>query len=144
MLVYRRPFRIEWGHCDAAGIVFFPNYFAMFDGNTHLLFEAAGWKKKDMLREFQILGTPLVDARCSFRVPSSYGDDVILESQIGEFKRSSFTVTHKLWRVENGAEVLGVEGLEARVWAINDPENPGRLKTQPIPDIVRARLSASA
>jgi len=61
MFVNRRTVRIEWGDCDAAGIVFYPRYFAMFDASTHHLFEAAGWKKKELIREFAIIGTPMVD-----------------------------------------------------------------------------------
>ena len=49
MLVNRRTVRIEWANCDAAGIVFYPNYFAIFDSSTHRLFEAAGWKKRDLI-----------------------------------------------------------------------------------------------
>lgn len=32
MLTNRRTVRIEWGDCDPAGIVYFPRYFAIFDG----------------------------------------------------------------------------------------------------------------
>ena len=44
MFSNRRKVHIEWGDCDAAGIVFYPRYFAMFDASTHHLFEAAGWR----------------------------------------------------------------------------------------------------
>ena len=56
MLVIRRAVRIEWADCDPAGIVFHPRYFEMFDTSTHHLFEAAGWKKRDLLREFGVDG----------------------------------------------------------------------------------------
>ena len=74
MLVNRRTVRIEWADCDPAGIVYFPRYFAMFDTSTHHLFEAAGWKKADLIREFSIIGYPMVDTRAKFLLPSSFGD----------------------------------------------------------------------
>ncbi len=37
---------IEFGDCDPAGIVYFPNYFRMFDASTAYLFEAALGMKK--------------------------------------------------------------------------------------------------
>ena len=41
MLTNSRIVRIEWQHCDPAGIVFYPRYFAMFDTSTTYLFEKA-------------------------------------------------------------------------------------------------------
>lgn len=34
MLVNRRTLRIEWGQCDPAGIVFYPQYWIMFDTSS--------------------------------------------------------------------------------------------------------------
>ena len=42
MFSNRRTVRIEWGDCDAAGIVFYPRYFAMFDASTHLSLRGGG------------------------------------------------------------------------------------------------------
>ena len=69
MLVNRRIVRIEWADCDPAGIVYYPRYFAMFDTSTHHLFEAAGWKKRDLLKAFDIVGYPMVDTRAQFIIP---------------------------------------------------------------------------
>ena len=41
MLTNTRRLAIEWGDCDAAGIVFYPRYFAMFDASTAYLLEKA-------------------------------------------------------------------------------------------------------
>ena len=68
---------------------------------------------------------------------SGTGDDVVVESSIAEFKRSSFLVQHRLCR----GEELAVEGHETRVWTVHDPERRGRLKSQAIPDEVKAALS---
>ena len=35
MLTSRHQVTIEWGDCDPAGIVYFPNYFRYFDGSTN-------------------------------------------------------------------------------------------------------------
>ena len=143
MLVNRRKVRIEWADCDAAGIVFYPNYFAMFDSSTHHLFEAAGWKKKDLIRDFEIVGYPMVDTRAKFMVPSSFGDDVIIETRVSEFRKSSFDVEHRLLKLlPDGTEVLAIEGFETRVWVGPHPDDATKLKSRPIPDEVIRRLSA--
>ena len=66
MLTNTRTVRIEWGDCDPAGIIFFPNYFRMFDHSTAMLFEAAlGMTKFEMFKRLEFAGYPLVARRPS-------------------------------------------------------------------------------
>ena len=69
-----RTVRIEWGDCDPAQIVFYPRYFAMFDGATQELFRAAlGVPKIEWVKKYGIIGIPMVDTRAKFIVPSRVG-----------------------------------------------------------------------
>lgn len=141
MLVNRRTVRIEWGDCDAANIVFYPRYFAMFDASTHALFEKAGWLKRDLIRQFDIVGYPMVDTRAKFMVPSTFGDDIVVETTISAIRTSSFDVLHKVLKPAPEDEVLAIEGYETRVWVGPHPDDPKRLKSRPIPQEVIRRLS---
>jgi 4-hydroxybenzoyl-CoA thioesterase len=141
MLVNRRAVRIEWADCDPAGIVYYPRYFEMFDSSTHRLFEAAGWKKRELLSEFGIAGYPMVDTRAKFIAPSAFGDDIVIETRIAAFRNSSFDVAHKVFKPGEGGERLAIEAWETRVWVGRHPDDPTRLKSRPIPPIVIARLS---
>src|SRR6266851_1454603 len=139
MLISRRQVTIEWGHCDPAGIVFFPNYFSYFDASTNaLLLHALGSNKYEMLKKYDIVGIPLVDAGARFIVPSVFGDVVTIESTVVEIKRSSFRMQHRLLK----GETLAVEGQETRVWVGRDPADPAKLKGKPIPEEVIAKLKA--
>jgi 4-hydroxybenzoyl-CoA thioesterase len=140
MFSNRRTVRIEWGDCDAAGIVYYPRYFAMFDAATHHLIEAAGWKKADLRREFDIIGFPMVDTRAKFLLPSSYGDDIEIETRIGAIRNSSFDIEHRVFKTQD----LAIEAFETRVWSGPHPEDPSRLKGRKIPDVVRRRLSGAS
>lgn len=132
-----REYRIEWGQCDPAGIVFAPRYMDMFAESSILLFEAAGLpKKRDMLREMGVAGFPLVDLSARFLRPASYGDVVTIEADAPIFGNSSFTIAH---RIRLG-EALCVEGTEKRVWTIRAQGTPGGLKAAPVPEDVRARF----
>ena len=144
MLVSRRAVRIEWADCDPAGIVFYPRYFEMFDTSTHHLFEAAGWKKRDLLREFGVAGYPMVDTRAKFIAPSSFGDDIVIETRIAAFRNSSFDVEHKVFKPSEGGQQLAIEAWGTRVWVGPHPDDPKRLKSRPIPPIVIARLSGQS
>lgn len=136
--VNRRTVTIEWGDCDSAGIVFYPRYFAYFDASTHALFAAAlGYRKPAMIAKFGIIGTPMVDTRSRFLVPSRFGDDVVIESQVVRFGGASYDVEHRLYRMDGA---LGVECWEKRVWAVADPERPGAIKGAPVPEEIRIAL----
>ena len=137
-LVNRRQFTIEWGYCDPAGIVFNSRFFEYFDWCTWELFEAAlGVPRADLFAAHDIIGVPLVDARARFLVPVKFGDRVEVASEVSEFRRSSFDVTHRM----SVAAELAVEGRETRVWATRDRD--GRMRAKPIPDEVMERFRTS-
>lgn len=139
MLVNRREVEIEWGDCDAAGIVFYPRYFAMFDASTAYLFEKATRLKKIAWRErYGVVGFPMVDTSARFILPSRYGDVIAIETRATKLGRSSFDIEHKVYR----GDALAIEAHETRVWAGPDPDRPGGIRGVPIPDDLRTALSA--
>src|ERR1700722_14818698 len=132
MLINRKKIRIEWGDCDPAGIVYYPRNCAYFDNCTAGLFESAGLPKHEMLKTYAIVGIPMVDLKVRFIEPSRFGDEVVVESAITGWKRSSFFVHHQLLR----KEILAVECFETRVWAARSHENPDIIKGQGVPQEV--------
>ncbi len=131
-------FRIEWEHCDPAGIVYYPRYFAMFDASTGYLFEKAlGMTKFQLLKRYDFIGIPIVDTRAKFYIPGVFGDDVEIQAQLTEVKRSSFSIEHRI--LKEGE--LAVEGWETRVWVGKDPSNPEKIKSKPIPPDVVEKLT---
>lgn len=132
-----REVQIEFGDCDPAGIVFYPNYFRMFDAATAGLFQLAfGMTKAGWTKRFGILGIPMVDTDAKFIFPCKFGDRVRIESRVESFGRSSFKVAHTAFNGEKKA----VEGRETRVWVAGTPSEPETLKAVSIPDEVRRAL----
>jgi 4-hydroxybenzoyl-CoA thioesterase len=132
---YSRPHRIGWGECDAAGIVYAPRYLDMFGESSILLFEAAGLpKKRVMLAELGVAGFQMVDVTARFLRPTSYGDDVVIETAAPDFGNSSFRIAHRV--VHDGT--VCVECTETRVWTVPDATRPGGLRAERVPDAVRA------
>jgi 4-hydroxybenzoyl-CoA thioesterase len=133
----RRKLAIEWGHCDPAGIVFYPNYFIWFDDCTAHLFASVGLHPSVLFPERGMVGMPLVDAKARFLSPCRFGHVLDAESEVGEWGRSSLKVAHRFYN--NGT--LAVEGMETRVWAIPHPDDPKRIKASPIPADIIARFA---
>ena len=139
MLVSRKKLLVEWGHCDPAGIVFFPQYLVWFDDCTTALFLDAGMPIQTLFKQHGVIGFPIVDLRARFILPSKFGDELNAESTVTKFGKSSFVVRHQVSK----AGALAVEGFATRVWTAPDPNDPAKMKSCPLPKEVIARLSAA-
>lgn len=133
MFTSQRDVFIEWGDCDPAGIVFYPNYFRWFDGSTAHHFKAAGLTKLRLIKDHDVVGFPMVDTRAKFYEPSRFGDEVTIKTTITGFGRSSFEVEHQLMR----GDTLAVAGFEKRVLVRQKPDGDG-IEACPIPQPVIA------
>lgn len=136
-LVNRKEVFIEWGDCDPAGIVYYPRYFVMFDNATVALFTAAGLKKHEMVKTYDMVGYPMVDTGARFLIPSKWGETITIESHVSEWRRSSFDIKHRVFKGDD----LAIEAWETRVWVGKHPDDPEKIKSQPIPEEVKARFS---
>ena len=126
---------IQFGDCDPAGIVYYPNYFRFFDNATAALVSAAlGMNKRAWLETYDIAGIPMVDTGAKFMRPARFGDVVEIRSEITELGRSSFSVRHVL----SNAGEAAIEAHEKRVWVVRD--GAGGIKSAPLPDDVRRAL----
>ena len=137
-IVNRKKIHIEWGDCDPAQIVYYPRYLEYFDSCTTALFKKAGLLKKEMLKTYGIIGIPMVDLRVSFIAPSRFSDDVTVESEVTEWRRSSFCIRHRLFN----KGVLAVECLETRVWAALSATGQEKIEGKPVPQRVIERFGS--
>ena len=137
MLVSHKKLLVEWGHCDPAGIVFFPQYLAWFDDCTTALFRDAGMPIQSLFKEHGVIGVPVVDVHARFILPSIFGEELNAESTVTKFGKSSFVVRHQITK----AGALAVEGFATRVWTGLDPREPFKMKSRPLPQEVVERLS---
>jgi 4-hydroxybenzoyl-CoA thioesterase len=101
----------------------------MFDDSTSIMFEAAGFSKQDIVKRYGLVGIPMVETRAKFYIPSTHGDWITIESRIERFKRSSFDVSHKVFKGER----LALEASETRVLVGRDPNQPDKLKSAQVP-----------
>ncbi len=131
--------KVQWGDCDGARIVFYPNFFRWFDEAARNLFESRGLTWVEMIARYDTRGVPLVDARATFRRPARFGDTLEIETRVTRWGSRSFDLLHE---VRIGGE-LAVEGRETRIWGISDPASPEELKAGHIPPEVKALIPAA-
>ena len=89
---FEREQLIRFSHCDPAAIVFFPQYFVMFNGLVEDWFdEGLGLGYANVVAQRRI-GLPTVALKCEFQIPSRMGERVQLRLSVQRLGRSSITL----------------------------------------------------
>jgi 4-hydroxybenzoyl-CoA thioesterase len=134
-------FLVEFGECDPAQIVFYPNFLRWMDAASLRYFGALGvppWQMRPERIEDHVIGTPIVDLHTRFVAPATYGDRIHIETSIVAWRTKSFVMEHVIRR----GETVLVEGREVRVFARRHPDDPSRIQAVPVPPAIRARCEA--
>ena len=135
--MFKTSFTVEWGDCDEAGIVFYPNYFYWFDCSFHRLLRARGLSQRDVRSRFNAV-TPIVQAHSDFKAPARYDDVLDVEIDVHLVDDRRFQVDY---RVSSSGRMIGT-GHEIRAWAvINDDAS---LKGAPVSGEFISILSRTA
>ena len=129
------PVNVQFGDCDPAGIVFFPNFSRWMDEASLAFFMACGvppWR--ELVKTRGIIGTPLLEIHTKFMRPATYGETIHVHTTVEEWAAKTFRHRHT---VKRGDTVL-CDGTEVRAFCIRDPENPERIKAIPVPEDIKA------
>jgi 4-hydroxybenzoyl-CoA thioesterase len=130
--------KVQFGDCDPAGIVFFPNYCKWMDASSLHFFMSCGvppWR--ELIKTRGIVGTPLLEINTKFRQPATYGETLQVHTSVVEWRAKVLIQKHVVMRAED----LICEGLETRAFVIHPEGEPDRIKAIPIPEDIRALCS---
>ena len=122
---------IRFHHCDPAGIVFYPQYFVLFNELVEDWFNQGLGVDFARLHVESGLGIPMGSIECRFLSPSKVGEILRLSLSINRLGRSSMEMN-----------VTGKSGDEIRVQATLTVvlASLKTVRSVPIPDDLRARL----
>ena len=131
--------RVEFGDCDPARIVWFPNFFRWIDAASRHFFVACGvppWHQTEAT--LGVIGTPLVDTHARFVQTASYGDVLQIHTQVAQWRGKSFVQAYRVLRerADGGDADLIMECQEVRIFAARRED--GGLRALPIPQEIRA------
>jgi len=135
--VYKNTIAVEWAHCDAAGIVFYPQFYIWFDQATERLFSANGLSYAELDRNFNSSGMPLLETGAKYTNACWLGDELNMESRVDEWSGKTFLVNHKLTH-SDGRPAL--EGFERRVWTQRSDDAPAGMRAVPVPEDIKDRF----
>jgi 4-hydroxybenzoyl-CoA thioesterase len=126
---------VEFGDCDPAGIVFFPNFSRWMDAASLSFFMQCGvppWR--ELVKTRGIVGTPLLEINTKFTTAATYAEELVIATHVDEWRAKTFTQVH---RVTRGDDLICV-GREVRAFVRRDTDNPDRLRAMPVPDDIKA------
>ena len=135
--------RVEFGDCDPAGIVFFPNFSRWMDAASLAFFMQSGlppWR--ELVKTRGIVGTPLLEIHTRFVKAATYGEELVVETFVEEWRAKTFTQVHRVRRrAADGSDELICEGRETRAFVRRDADDADRLRAMPVPEDIRALCS---
>ena len=104
-------YRVTFGDCDPAGIVFYPNIYGWFDRCFHDWLAGFGGHA-EICRDLGAVGAGLMSASADFRRPMRPNDDITVAMTIRDWGRKSLTLDYQLRMGETvtatGTEVRGL------------------------------------
>ncbi|MDM0115889.1 acyl-CoA thioesterase [Variovorax sp. J22R133] len=129
--------RVEFGDCDPAGIVWFPNFFRWIDAASRHFFVECGvphWS--ETARTMGVIGTPLVDTHTRFVSTASYGDTLNIVTTVKEWRSKSFVQAYRVMR----GDALILECEEVRIFG--GKREDGSLRAMPVPPEIQRLCTA--
>jgi 4-hydroxybenzoyl-CoA thioesterase len=127
-MIYHRLIRIEFNHCDPAGIVFYPRYFEMLNSTVENFF------RDEMAYPFEVMmgqaeGVPTARTEVTFHAPSRLGEELDWQLSVVRLGRASVGLTAQVWcgdshRLTADLTLVFVRDLRPQAW----------------PDTIRSRL----
>ena len=130
---FKTTFMIEWGDCDEAGIVFYPNYFYWLDCTFHRWLRDIGMGHSQ-LRKTLGVDLPLMDVGCNFRKPARYDQELIIKAEVAEWMEKRFRIEYEMFIAD---QRIGT-GHELRAWAVQNED--GNLRGAPIDPEFKRRI----
>lgn len=117
--------RVRYAETDQMGVVYHANHFVWFEVGRVEFFRQLGFSYKEMEQQDNC-HIAVVDARCRYKAPARYDDEVLVRTQLKNVRESLVHFEYELLRASDG--LLLAEGETLHV--VIDRE----MKKAPIPE----------
>ncbi len=127
--------RVRYAETDRMGVVYHANYFVWFEVGRVELMRQLGFSYLEM-EENDNCGIAVIDARCRYKAPARYDDELVLRTHIELLRESMVQFGYELRRAEN--DELLAEGDTTHI-AVDR-----QMKRRPMPDKYMQALRMAA
>jgi acyl-CoA thioester hydrolase len=94
--------RVRYAETDQMGIVYHANHFIWFEVGRVEFLRQLGFSYKDMEKQDDCF-IAVVDARCRYKAPALYDDEVIVRTRLKNIRESVIHFGYELVRASDGA-----------------------------------------
>jgi acyl-CoA thioester hydrolase len=129
--------RVRYAETDQMGIVYYANYLVWFEIGRVELLRALGFSYSLLEREHQCI-LPVIEARCRYRSPARYDDQIVIETSPAMLRGSVLKFAYRIHR-------KGPEGEEPTLLAEGETVHvvcDDQLNKKPLPENYAAALRA--
>jgi len=127
--------RVRYAETDQMGVVYHSNHFIWFEVGRVDLLRQLGVTYKQMEKDDQLF-IPLVDARCRYKAPAFYDDELVVRTHIRNFRDKLIVFAYELVRTSDN--LLLAEGETTHVITGSD------LKPRTLPEKYLEALAKAA
>jgi acyl-CoA thioester hydrolase len=124
-LISEARMRVRYAETDQMGVVYHANYFVWFEIGRVELLRQLGFSYRDMEQK-DGCGIAVIDARCRYKAPARYDDEVIVRTWLKYIRESLVQFEYELVRAGDGT--LLAEGDTTHI--VVDPA----MKKVPLPE----------
>lgn len=100
-LVNETRLRVRYAETDQMGVAYHSNHFIWFEVGRVELLRQLGFSYKDM-EQNDNCHMPVVDARCRYRVPAVYDEEIIVRTHLKNVRESVVRFGYELRRATDG------------------------------------------
>ena len=93
--------RVRYAETDQMGVVYHSNHFVWFEVGRVEFFRQLGFSYKDMEQQ-DGCHIAVVDARCRYKAPARYDDEVVVRTQLKNARESMVHFGYELVRASDG------------------------------------------
>jgi acyl-CoA thioester hydrolase len=130
--------RVRYAETDQMGIVYYANYLVWFEIGRVEMLRSLGLAYSQLEKEHECI-LPVVSARCRYRSPARYDDEILIETRPALLRGSVIKFAYRIFRKpdrEGKKRTLLAEGETVHV-VCDD-----RLERKPLPARYAAALRA--
>ena len=117
--------RVRYAETDQMGVVYHANYFVWFEVGRVELLRQLGFSYRDM-EQNDGCGIAVIDARCRYKAPARYDDEIIVRTQLKYIRESLVQFEYEVARADDGTTLA--EGDTTHI--VVGPE----MKKVPLPE----------
>src|SRR5436190_10740974 len=98
--------RVRYAETDQMGVAYYANYFVWFEVGRSQFCNDCGFSYRDMERETGLFMI-VAEARCRYRTPARYEDDLIIRTRITELTRRTLRFAYEVERADGARVAAG-------------------------------------